>query len=59
MKRCTKEINEFARMAKELDFSGESEIIMDICPDCGKELEDSPGGGVQCTDTDCAYWLCL
>jgi len=31
----------------------------DPCPECGKQLESGPGGGVVCPDkTDCGYWFC-
>jgi len=29
--------------------------VSDPCPDCGKELECAPGGGVKCS---CGYWFC-
>jgi hypothetical protein len=32
-----------------------TEEFSDPCPECGKELEDAPGGGVKCS---CGYWFC-
>ena len=32
-----------------------TEEFSDPCPDCGKELECAPGGGVKCS---CGYWFC-
>jgi hypothetical protein len=36
-------------------FPVEDDEFSDPCPDCGKELEDAPGGGVKCS---CGYWFC-
>ncbi|QJA43044.1 hypothetical protein [Phaeobacter phage MD18] len=49
-----------AQMNKDvIPLQEEPEKGNDPCPNCGKQLEDGPGGGVVCPDKECGYWFCF